>query len=158
MSVWVKLLFSPPPLLFQAFLLIVFCRKQTKSCSFRPTKLTVLIAYLKSKLSRSSILQRHYTTERSSDSHGNVDGDSNLLVCYRCVTDVSRDLCASILTAKQSKQSGMPYPSNDDTRSSETSVIIYQSAWSNIRQGLNFQITKMCIILYFSWFGSECHL
>jgi len=120
--------------------------------------LIVLIAYLKGKLPRFSILQKHYTTERSSDSHGNVDGDSNLLVCYRCVTDVSRDLCVSILTVKQSKQSGMLYPNNDGTRSSETSVIIYQPALGNIPQGLNFQITKICIVLYFSWLGSECHL
>jgi hypothetical protein len=112
--------------------------------------LTVLIAYLKSKLPRFSILLRHCTTERISDSHGNVHGDSNLLVCYRRVTDVSQDLCASTLKAKQSKQSGMLDPNNDGTRSSETSVIIYQSAWRNIPQDLNLHITNVCIILYFS--------
>lgn len=88
--------------------------------------------------------------ERISDSHGYVHGDSNLLACYRRVTDVSQDLCASILTAKQSKQSGMLDPKNDGTRSSETSVIIYQSAWRNIPQGFNLKITEVCIILYFS--------
>jgi hypothetical protein len=112
--------------------------------------LAVLIAYLKSKLPRFSILQRHYTTERISDSHGKVHGDANLLVCYRHVTDVSQDLCASILKAKQSKQSGMLDPNNDGNRSSETSVIIYQSARRNIPQGLNLQVTQVCIILYFS--------
>jgi hypothetical protein len=149
MSGWVKLLLtSPPP--FSGFPPhTTSILQKTKTCGFRLTNLTVLIAYLKSKLPRFSVLLRHYTMKRISDSHGNVHGDSNLPVCYRRVTDVSQGLWASILRAKQSKQSGMLDPNNDGTRSSETSVIIYQSAWRNIPQGLNLQITKVRIILYF---------
>ena len=133
---------------FSGFPLYRILGKTNKTCSFRPINLTVLIAYLKSKLSRFSVLQRHYTTEMISDSHGNVHGDSTLLACYRRVTDVSQDLCASIL---KSKQSGMLDPNNDGTRFSETSAIIYQSARRNIPQALNLQVTKVCnyIALFF---------